>query len=134
MTKAKQAGLSTEVDEYIASFPKPVRAALEKLRQQIRKLAPEAQEQFSYRIACFKHHGVLVGLGATENHCSFYACHATILNSYKEELMGFKYSGGTIHFSPGKPIPFALIKSIVQQRMKQNEDLAAGKKSKKLPR
>ncbi len=131
MPKALKAQTSNEVDEYIAAFSKPVRTALEKLRQQIRKLAPEAQEQFSYRIACFKHHGVLVGLGATENHCSFYACHATILNLYKDELKNFKHAGGTIHFAPEKPIPAALLKKIVQQRIEQNEDLASNKKRKK---
>lgn len=131
MAKANTAMQSTAVSAYLASFPKPVHAALEKLRQQIRKLAPEAQEQFSYRIVCFKHHGVLVGLGATENHCSFYACHATILKSYKEELKNFKHSGGTIHFSPEKPIPATLLKQIVQQRLAQNEDLNAKKERKK---
>lgn len=131
MAQANKIQTGNEVEAYIASFPTPVRAALEKLRQQIRKLAPEAQEQFSYRIVCFKHLGVLVGLGATEKHCSFYACHATILESYKEKLRNFKHSGGTIHFSPEKPIPAALLKQIVQQRIKQNEDLHAKKKRKK---
>ena len=131
MPKANKIQTSKEVDAYIASFPKPAQAALEQLRQWIQKLAPEAQEQMSYRIACFKHHGVLVGFGATENHCSFYACHATILDSFKEELKGFKYSGGTIHFAPEKPIPFSLVKKLVQQRIVQNESLAAGKKSRK---
>jgi len=131
MAKATKIQTSKEVGDYIASFPKPVQAALEQLRQWIRKLAPEAQEQMSYKIACYKHQGMLVGFGATENHCSFYACHATILGSYKEELKGFKASGGTIHFSPKKPIPFALIKKLVLQRIKQNEDLATVKKSRK---
>jgi len=131
MAKENKIQTSQEVDGYIASFPKPVQAALAQLRQWIRKLAPEAQEQMSYKIACYKHQGMLVGFGATENHCSFYACSATILGSFKEGLKGFKYSGGTIHFSPEKPIPFSLVKKLVQQRIKQNEDLAAGKKSKK---
>jgi len=131
MAKENKIQASKEVDNYIASFPKPVQATLEQLRQWIQKLAPEAQEQMSYRIACFKHHGVLVGFGATENHCSFYACHVTILDSFKEELKGFKYSGGTIHFAPEKPIPFSLVKKLVQQRIVQNESLAAGKKSRK---
>ncbi len=128
MTKANTTPASKEVDAYIASFPKPLQAALEQLRQCIRKLAPEAQEQISYKIACYKHQGMLVGFGATENQCSFYLCHATILDSFKEKLKGFKYSGGTIHFSPKKPVPFALVKKLVQQRIKQNESLAAAKK------
>ena len=131
MPKANKAQPSQEVDAYIASFPKPVQAALEQLRQWIQKLAPEAQEQISYKIACFKHKGVLVGLGAMENHCSFYLCHATILNSFKAELKGFKYSGGTIHFSPERPIPFSLVKKLVLQRIKQNEELAVARKRKK---
>jgi uncharacterized protein YdhG (YjbR/CyaY superfamily) len=102
---------SKEVDEYIAAFPKAVQSALMKLRQWIQKLAPEAQEQICYKIACYKHQGMLVGFGATENHCSFYACHTTILDSFKAELKEFKYSGVTIHFAPEKSIPFSLIKN-----------------------
>jgi len=129
MAKENKIKTSKEVDAYIASFPKPVQSALLQLRQWIQKLAPEAQEQMSYKIACYKHQGMLVGFGATENHCSFYACHATILDSFKAELRGFRYSGGTIHFSPEKPVPFSLIKKLVKQRIMQNEDLAASKKN-----
>lgn len=49
MQKENKIQTSKEVDEYIASFPKPVQSALMQLRQWIQKLAPEAQEQFSYK-------------------------------------------------------------------------------------
>lgn len=130
MAKETKIPTSKEVDEYIASFPRPVQSALMQLRHWIQKLAPEAQEQISYKIACYKHKGILVGFGATEKHCSFYACNATILGSFKEELKGFEYSGGTIHFSPAKPIPFSLIKKLVHRRIMENENSAASKKRK----
>ena len=131
MAKEIKTQTGKEVDAYIASFPKPVQSALVQLRQWIQKLAPAAQEQLSYKIACYKHQGMLVGFGATANHCSFYACNATILGSFKAELKGFKHSGGTIHFSPEKPIPFSLVKKLVNQRIMENENLAAAKKVEK---
>ena|SRR5919109_4062749 len=42
------------IDEYIKTFPEDVQIILEKIRQTIRKAAPEAVEAISYGIATFK--------------------------------------------------------------------------------
>ncbi len=37
------------IDEYIAMYPPKVRTILERVRQTIRKAAPDAEERISYR-------------------------------------------------------------------------------------
>ncbi len=45
------------IDEYIRTFPKEVQGILEKMRQTIRKAAPEAVETISYQMPTFKLNG-----------------------------------------------------------------------------
>jgi Domain of unknown function (DU1801) len=42
------------IDEYIKTFPDDVQLILEKIRQTIRKAAPEATEAISYQMPAFK--------------------------------------------------------------------------------
>lgn len=42
------------IDEYIKTFPPDIQNTLEKIRQIIRKAAPEAKEVISYQMPAFK--------------------------------------------------------------------------------
>ena len=59
------------IDEYIKTFPEDVQSILEKMRQTIRKAAPEAEEAISYQIPTFKLNGNLVHFAAFKNHIGF---------------------------------------------------------------
>jgi uncharacterized protein YdhG (YjbR/CyaY superfamily) len=59
-----------DVDDYLARVPQPARATLEKVRRTIKAAAPEATESISYGLCSFRHLGMLVGFGATANHCA----------------------------------------------------------------
>ena len=111
---------ATTIDEYLALQTAPVRAALEKLRQTIKSVVPDAEEAISYQIPSFKYHGMLVGFAAFEKHCSFFVMNPTFTALFKEDLKAFKTSKGTIQFTLDKPIPTALVKKIVQARVQQN--------------
>jgi uncharacterized protein YdhG (YjbR/CyaY superfamily) len=37
------------------------------------------------------------------------------------ELKGYKVSGATIHFTPDKPLPTALVTKLVKERIAENE-------------
>lgn len=117
------------VDEYLKAQPTGFRAALEKLRLQIKAAAPKAEESISYGMPAYKYKGALVYFGAFKNHCSFFPGSSSILAN-KEGLKGFTITKGTIQFTPENPIPAALIKSIVKERVLQNETREALKKSK----
>jgi uncharacterized protein YdhG (YjbR/CyaY superfamily) len=117
---------SVSVDRYLAALPEDVRVALEKLRKIIKAAAPGTTEVVSYKIPIFKYRGhPIVGFGATENHCSFYVMSSSMipkLGSMRDaELKGYKVSGATIHFTPDKPLPTALVTKLVKERIAENE-------------
>jgi len=109
------------VDDYIAAQPDNFRASLEKLRQTIRKAAPEAEEVISYQMPAFKFHGVLVYFAAFKNHFGFYPT-SSALKVFKKKLASYQTSKGTIKFPLDKPIPVKLVTEIVKFRVRENLD------------
>lgn len=128
MKKAKRAGRSStaqkggapkSVATYIASVPKRASGALKKLRAAIRSSVPaSAAEVISYGIPAFKGKRVLVWYAAFADHCSLFPT-ASVIAVFKDELAGFSTSKGTIHIPLDKPVPTALIKKIVKERVRQ---------------
>lgn len=127
-TKAAKIVPVTDVDGYLAALPIAQRRALEKLRKIIKAAAPKAQECISWRMPAYKYLGFLVFFAAFKNHCSFFVASTSIMKKLGNELSPYETSGGTIHFTPEKPLPAALVKKIVKTRMKENE-LRKSKKS-----
>jgi uncharacterized protein YdhG (YjbR/CyaY superfamily) len=109
------------IDEYLRALSNDKRVALQKLRKTIRAAAPKAEECISYQIPAFRLNGrMLVGFAATANHCAFYPMSSSTVESYKEELKGFKTSKGTIRFQADKPLPTALVRRLVKSRIAEN--------------
>lgn len=124
------------VNAYLKAQPAAFRTALEKLRAQIKAAAPKAEETISYGMPAYKYKGMLVYFAAFKNHCSFFPGSSAIAANQKG-LEGFKLSKGTIQFTPAKPIPAAIVKRIVKERIRENETRALRKeqdKAKKSPR
>jgi uncharacterized protein YdhG (YjbR/CyaY superfamily) len=108
------------IDEYIATFPKNVQTILQELRQAIHEEAPQAEEAISYSMPAFKQNGVLVYFAAFKSHIGFFPT-ASGVEAFKEKLVKYQTSKGTIRFPLDEPIPLDLIKEIVLFRVKQNE-------------
>lgn len=109
------------IDEYLAAVSEDKRDVLEKLRRTIRSAAPKAEECISYRIPAFRLGGkMLVGFGAAANHCAFYPMSSTTVEAHKSELKGYDTSKGTIRFQPHKPLPAALVRKLVKDRIAEN--------------
>ena len=125
----KKSVLADSVDDYLALVPKPERIALEKLRKIIKAAAPGTTEAISYKIPIFKLHGhPLVGFGASRNRCSFYVMSSSMIPKLARaragELKRYHVRSATIHFSPDKPLPAALVTKLVKERIAENEKLA----------
>ncbi|GAB4496891.1 MAG: DUF1801 domain-containing protein [Saprospiraceae bacterium] len=115
MTKAKP----TNIDEYIAGFPKEVQAILEQVRATIKQVAPDAEEAISYGIPTFRlHKTYLVYFAGFKNHIGFYPT-PTGSEAFKEELSGYKTGKGSVQFPLDKPMPLDLITRITQFRIGQ---------------
>lgn len=122
---------ANSVDEWLARLPSPQRAALGKLRAQIRSAAPGAEEVISYGQPTFKLHGHLVAFGAFKDHLSFFPMNSVVIAAHAAELRGHATSKGTIQFTLERPIPAAVVKKIVKARIAQNVEIAEERARKK---
>lgn len=119
-----------DIDSYISIVPEKMRPLLTKLRQTIRKAAPQAEELISYGMPAFKYHGMLVYFAGFKNHCSFFPGNSSLINEMKDELKNFKTSKGTIQFTPEYPLPASLVTKMVKLRMQENRAKEKAKKVK----
>ena len=109
------------IDDYLARLSGEQRAALNKLRKQIKAAAPRAEECISYGLAAFRLDGhPLVAMGGWADHCSFYPMSAVTLRSLKDDVKQFQTSKGTLQFSPNQPLPAALVRKVVKARIAEN--------------
>lgn len=112
------------IDEYLARLNPEQRAALEKLRRDIRAALPEGEECISYQIPSFRVGGrYLLSFGAAAKHCSFFPGAAPI-EACREELAAYDLSKGTIRFPAARPLPAKLVRKLV--RIQLATRLAAG--------
>lgn len=116
--KARKRQFET-IDEYIKTFPEDVQSILEKMRQTIRRAAPEAEEAISYQIPVFKLDGNLVWFAAFKNHVGLYPTPSGT-EAFKKELSPYQGGKGSIRFPLKKPIPYDLVTKIVMFRKKEN--------------
>jgi uncharacterized protein YdhG (YjbR/CyaY superfamily) len=104
------------VDEYLAQLPPDKRAALQWLRRNIKAAAPAAEECISYGIPAFRLDGkLLVHFGAAAKHCAFYP--GAVVEAHREALKGYDMSKGTIRFQPDRPLPAALVRTLVKAQI-----------------
>jgi uncharacterized protein YdhG (YjbR/CyaY superfamily) len=117
------------IDEYIASQPPEMHDLLRKVRDTIQKAAPGAVESISYAMPAFKFNGKpLVYFALNKSHLGFYATPSANI-AFTEELKDYKSSKGAIQFPLNKPVPYSLIRKMVQFKLKEIKSLTSTKKS-----
>jgi uncharacterized protein YdhG (YjbR/CyaY superfamily) len=116
--EAKKVAAKT-IDEHIHAFAPETQAILEKVRQTIKSVAPQATEAISYGIPTFRLNGNLVHFAGYAHHVGFYPGSEAI-EVFREEIKGYKTSRGTIQFPLDKPIPYDLIKKITEFRVQRS--------------
>jgi uncharacterized protein YdhG (YjbR/CyaY superfamily) len=113
---------SPEFDAFLAKLPDDQRAALEALRQAIRRAAPEAEEGLSYGVPAFKYRGrPLVSIGAAKGHCAFYVQSPAVMDAHATELAGYDTSKGTVRFQATEPLPDTLVAALVRARIAETD-------------
>jgi len=112
-------GMVSSIEEYVALFPPNVQAILREIRRVIKEAAPEAEEKISYRMPTFYLNGNLVHFAAHTNHIGFYPTPSGI-EAFKDELSSYKWAKGSVQFPLDRPMPFDVIKRIVEFRVKES--------------
>jgi uncharacterized protein YdhG (YjbR/CyaY superfamily) len=129
--KAEKSSIAKDVNAYLAGVPAEARASLEKLRQTIRSVVPDAVEVISYGIPTFKLDGrMLVSYAAFAEHCSFFPG-AGPVDVHQDELKSFPTSKGTVRFTTSRPLSASLVKKLVKTRIRLNEELMKKRAAKK---
>lgn len=104
------------IDAYIKTLPTERQEILQSIRNTIQKTVPDATEAISYGMPTFKLKGKnLVHFAAWKEHIGFYPTPSGT-EQFKEELSEYVVSKGAIQFPFDKPIPFDLIRRIVEFR------------------
>jgi uncharacterized protein YdhG (YjbR/CyaY superfamily) len=100
-------------------FSMDVQVLLQKMRQTIHQAAPLATEAISYQMPTFKLQGKnLVHFAAFSHHIGFYPIPSGI-TAFRKELSVYKQGKGSVQFLLDKPIPYALVRRIVEFRVKE---------------
>lgn len=107
------------IEEYIETFPLDVQTILQKVRQTIKKAAPDAKEAISYQIPTFKLNGNLVHFAGWLSHIGFYPG-PKVIEVFKKDLSDYEVTKGTIKFPLDKKIPYDLITKITKYRVKES--------------
>jgi uncharacterized protein YdhG (YjbR/CyaY superfamily) len=119
-----------DINEYIAAFPPEVQSVLEKVRLTIRQAAPKAKETISYKMPAFTLDGMLIYFAAFKKHIGMYP---PVQGDAKlrKETAPYRGEKGNLKFPLDEPIPYALIRRVVQARVKEHRKRLTSKRDKK---
>ena len=111
-------GKLTSIDQYLATIAPEKRAALQKLRKQIRAVIPRATECISYNMPAFRHEGkVVAGFIATKGGCSYFPFSGTTLGTLAADLEAYSQTKSALHFDPKKGLPATLVRKLIRARI-----------------
>lgn len=111
------------IDEYIANYSPELQKVLQDLRQFIKNQAPEATERISWGMPTFYLQGNLVHFAVNKGYIGLYPGESPGV-VFKDELKDYKTTKGSIHLPLNKPMPYDLIKKIVEYRIIENKQIA----------
>ena len=109
----------TTIEEYIMSQDEEIRPILQKIRQTIKKAAPQSTEKISWRMPTFWQGENLIHFAAFKKHIGIYPGDLNNLLPFEQRLSGYKTSRGAILFPLDKPVDYKLIEEIVRYRVSE---------------
>jgi uncharacterized protein YdhG (YjbR/CyaY superfamily) len=107
------------VTAYIDAAPKEARKKLREMRSQIRASAPGAKESLKWGMPAYSYRRILVMFGGFKHHIGFFPT-AAAMKAFAKDLSKFTTGRGSIRFPLEKPLPLALIHTLVAFRVRQS--------------
>ncbi|MEO6729093.1 MAG: DUF1801 domain-containing protein [Candidatus Dojkabacteria bacterium] len=106
-----------DVDDYIKQLPNNVQEILQNIRKIVKDASSDIKEEIAYDMPTYKLNDELVlHFAAFKNHIGLYGI---TLGEFQEELEPLLAHRGTIQLKYSEPIPYDLVKSLVEARVKQ---------------
>ncbi len=111
---------SDEIDQYLTDLEEPKRSTLQRLRETILEVVPDAQEGISYQVPAFRIDGkVIAGFAAFKNHLSYLPHSGSVFPVLRDELASYKTSTGALQFPIDSPLPKLLVEQLIRVRIAQ---------------
>jgi uncharacterized protein YdhG (YjbR/CyaY superfamily) len=111
---------SAEIDEYLADLDEPKQSTLQRLRETILEVVPEAEEGISYQLPAFRLDGkVIAGFAAFKNHLSYLPHSGSVFPALEDDVAPYKTSKGALQFPIDSPLPKPLVERLVRVRIAQ---------------
>ncbi|MGH7685579.1 MAG: iron chaperone [Candidatus Dormibacteria bacterium] len=108
------------IDQYLATLDEPKRSTLQRLREDIRSLVPDAEECISYGMPAFRVRGkVVAGFAAFTNHLSYLPHSGSVLPALGDDLAGYGGTKSSLHFRADQSLPAALVEQLISARLLQ---------------
>ncbi len=102
------------VGEYVATFPDPVREALEQVRAALHEAVPGSQETISYHMPTLVHDGrPLVHFAGWKQHVSLYPAPDGDA-SFEERVAPYRSGASTLRFRVDRPLPVDLVAEVAR--------------------
>ena len=101
-------------DAYIAEAPEDLRPLLVRLRAQLARALPDAEEIIAYNMPGFRiGKAIVAGYAAFSKQCGLYLSPSAI-TAHADEIAaaGLKSTKTGVTFSPGRPIPDGLVEKL----------------------
>ena len=103
------------VQAYLDRLPADQRALLEHVREVVASVAVDAEEAISYGMPAFERGGkFFLSYAGWKRHCSIYPLTDEFLAAHRAELQGYDRTKGSLHFTPERPLPDALLEALVR--------------------
>ncbi len=118
------------IDEYIACYPDELQKVMHDLRRFIKKCAPEASERISWGMPTFYLQGNLAHFAVNKGYIGLYPGESGV-SVFKDELAEYTTTKGSIHLPLNRPMPYDLIKKVVEYRVIENKKIAEERLDKK---
>ncbi|HXW76694.1 MAG TPA: DUF1801 domain-containing protein [Candidatus Eremiobacteraceae bacterium] len=107
------------IDAYLKTVAPPVRAQLERLRTIGRSVVPDAEESIYYGIPTLKRRGeAFLGFVAHTQHIGIYPFGWRPIAALRGRLTKYEHSKGAIRVPFDKPMPKALLVSLIRAKLK----------------
>jgi uncharacterized protein YdhG (YjbR/CyaY superfamily) len=110
------------IDAYLALLHGEKRIALDKLRETVRAIVPNAVECISYGIPAFRLDGAVVaGFCATAKGCSYFPFSGSTLVSLAKDLRAYEQTKSSLHFHPDETLPATLVRKLIKARIAETK-------------
>jgi uncharacterized protein YdhG (YjbR/CyaY superfamily) len=109
-----------EITAYLDTIDEPRRTTLQKLRDTIMEVIPEAEQGLSYRVPAFSLEGTVVaGFAAFKNHLSYLPHSGSVFRELEADLIEYSKTIGALHFPIDVPLPKDLVRKLIDVRISQ---------------